>query len=251
MNANDKIHLIEIPVRGRGCEIWHRLHSEREDICEVMLKDWQSTSGGNGEAPWLPDVTTANWHRELLQARLRKIDDALDRLMSGSYGHCSKCGRWIGNSKLEFDPALAFCSCCWKQEQNATRPLSLIQNSNNVEDSSRSVVSPLSELLLEELQPFDTILVRTLNSDYRILLLDPKTGRALVEGGQYLIEPSEAFLSGSTIHGSPIKLGSIAVGYHLEMSVEGKNIRTSLVESLSVKHLDSAESPEAITAAMH
>ena len=51
-----------------------------------------------------------------------------------------------------------------------------------------------AKCLLESLNPFDTILLRTHNSEYRILLLDPKTGRALVEGGEYLVEPSEALL---------------------------------------------------------
>ena len=82
MNANAKTHLIEIPVGGKGGEIWNRLHSEREDICEVMLRDCKSTSGATGEASCPPDLTTAKWRRELLQARLRKIDAALDRLMS-------------------------------------------------------------------------------------------------------------------------------------------------------------------------
>jgi RNA polymerase-binding transcription factor DksA len=249
MNANAKTHLIEIPVGGKGGEIWNRLHSEREDICEVMLRDCKCTSEATGEASRPPELTTPNWHRELLQARLRKIDAALDRLIAGSYGHCSKCNGWIGDTKLEFDPAIAFCGGCWKQDQNETRPISLVQDSSNVEDSNEKAEPSQSELLLEGLQPSDTILVRTLNSNYRIFLLDPKTGRALVEGGQYLIEPREAFLSGSTLHGSQCKLGSIAVGYHLEMLVDGKNMRTSRVESVNVEHLD-VESQEAITAAM-
>jgi len=251
MNPKAKIHLVEIPVRGKGCEIWNRLHSEREDICETILKDCQITSGNDGEAPRFPGVATASWHRELLQARLRKIDDALDRLMSGSYGHCSKCGEWIGDSKLEFDPALAFCGRCWTQEHSETRMLNLIQDSSKAENSNGSVVSSQSELSLEELQPFDTIVVRTLNSDYRILLLDPKTGRVLVEGGKYLIEPREGFLIGSVLHGSQFKLGSLAMGSHLDLWVDGKDMRTSRVASASVEHHDSSESPEAMMAAMH
>ena len=60
---------------------------------------------------------TENWHRELLQVRLSKIDDALDRLMTGSYGNCSKCGRWIEDTKLDFDAAIAFCIECWRRVQ--------------------------------------------------------------------------------------------------------------------------------------
>jgi hypothetical protein len=90
MNTNSKIHLTEIPIGGNAGLVWNRLHSEREDICEVILKDCQSVSGADSEVKDPCDVDTTNWHQELLQARLRKIDDALDRLMSGSYGKCSK-----------------------------------------------------------------------------------------------------------------------------------------------------------------
>ena len=106
------------------------------------------------------------------------------------------------------------------------------------------------EVVLETLQPFDTILLRTLNSDYRILLLDPITGRASVEGGHYLIEPREAMVIGSC-RDSEFRLGSICVGYHMEMSVDERIMATSRVQSISVTHRDSAESIEPITSAIH
>ena len=93
-----------------GGFIWNRLHSEREDICESLLKSNPvSAETGRDDA----------WHRQLLQARLRKVDDALDRLMAGSYGSCSKCGRWIEDTKLHFDPAIAFCVECWQRLQRS------------------------------------------------------------------------------------------------------------------------------------
>lgn len=128
MSANPKVHLIEIPVGGNAGLVWNRLHSEREDICEAMLKDSQSEMKapvGMDQKP--ADMSTTNWHRELLQTRLRKIDDALDRLMSGSYGNCSKCGKGIEDTKLDFDSAIAFCSGCWELESKKYRGPVLIQ----------------------------------------------------------------------------------------------------------------------------
>lgn len=109
MNAYQNSSVIDNNVQQNGGIVWHRLHSEREDICETLLKEPSSGSGTSGLG--------ASWHRELLQARLRKVDDALDRLMSGSYGNCSKCGRWIEDTKLDFDPAIAFCISCWERIQ--------------------------------------------------------------------------------------------------------------------------------------
>ena len=120
MSANPNIQRIDNTSNRNGGVIWYRLHSEREDICEALLKESRparETQVGFARVS-KADATTENWHRELLQSRLRKIDDALDRLMAGSFGGCSKCGRWIEDTKLDFDPAIAFCIECWQRMQN-------------------------------------------------------------------------------------------------------------------------------------
>jgi hypothetical protein len=67
MNANTtNIRLAEVPLGGHDGFAWNRLHGEREDICEALLKD------------------SPNERKESLQARLRTVDDELDRLMSSS-----------------------------------------------------------------------------------------------------------------------------------------------------------------------
>ena len=91
MREEHTIHLVEIPIGGKEGFVWNRLHGQREDICEALAKE------------------EIEGRRKALQTRLRKVDDALDRLMSGSYGHCSKCGRAID---VEIDPAVEFCRDC-------------------------------------------------------------------------------------------------------------------------------------------
>jgi len=196
MSENRTVHLVEIPIGGREGAIWNRLHSEREEICEALLENGNATF----EIQWL-------------QSRLRKVDDALDRLMSGSYGNCSQCGGSITGARLDMDPALALCREC--------------------EDSG---AGSSDDVVLENLKPFDTIFMHTHNSDYRILLLDPKTGRALVEGGEYLREPKEALLKGSAVLGFPFKSGALSVGSNLEMWVDERVLLTSAIRSVQVKH---------------
>jgi len=60
MNENHTIQLAEIPIGGRGGVIWNLLHGEREDICEVLVKDSEHAS-------------QAHYHQELLQARPCKL----------------------------------------------------------------------------------------------------------------------------------------------------------------------------------
>ncbi|MDQ5846956.1 MAG: hypothetical protein M3539_16850 [Acidobacteriota bacterium] len=259
MNSN--IHLIQVPVTGNGGIVWSRLHSEREDICEALLKESTPTSQAR-----LKELTekeevgrTANWHRELLQARLRKIDDALDRLMAGSFGNCCKCGRWIEDTKLDFDPAIAFCIECWQRAQRQTTgPLFCDRREVNAQpipppDSMDGLINisfSLASLTLETLAPFDTICVRTRNSDYRIFLLDPKTGRALVEGGVHFAEPVEAVISGSGSGGCTIKNGEICTGLRLEMWVKGQLVSTSPIQSVRVEYFSAGETTSAAIASL-
>jgi hypothetical protein len=86
MSANPKVRLADNAIERNGGLIWNRLHSEREEICEAMLKEARPNSETQlqGSAARAEARRAANWHRELLQTRLRKIDDALDRLMEGS-----------------------------------------------------------------------------------------------------------------------------------------------------------------------
>lgn len=216
MNENRTIKLVEIPIGGKGGFTWNRLHGEREDICEALLTDGVDD------------------RKESLQARLRKVDDALDRLMSGSYGNCSNCGAAIDEAKLDIDPALALCLDCWTSEHGP---------------SASSLDS--SYVVLETLNPYDTILLRTHNSEYRILLLDPKIGRALVEGGEYLVEPSEALVRGSAAPGHAFKAGAISIGSRLEMWVEEQALLTSVIKSVHVNHNVEAESVVNISSALH
>ena len=94
-------------------------------------------------------------------------------------------------------------------------------------------------------------MLHTHNSDYRILLLDPRTGRALVEGGNYLLEPNEALLKGSAIAGDALKPGAICVGHRLEMWVGERVFLTSPIKTVHLKHNNAAESVQDISAALH
>ena len=64
MREEHTIQLAEIPIGGKEGFVWNRLHAEREEICERILKDETED------------------HRKILQTRLRKVDDALDLLMA-------------------------------------------------------------------------------------------------------------------------------------------------------------------------
>ena len=93
---------------------------------------------------------------------------------------------------------------------------------------------PIHEVELAKLRAFDTIVVRTLNSDYRIFLLDPETGHAILVGG-LLSEATEGTVFGSSL-GESIRLGWLEVGLRFEAWANDRYIRSSPVQSLYVLH---------------
>jgi RNA polymerase-binding transcription factor DksA len=227
MNTNPRIQLTEIPFGGRDGRVWNRLHEERENLCESICK--QATSGNVAEedpSATGPQMGTTSWERKVLQARLRKVDDALDRLMSGSYGLCNQCGRQLDEPKLESDPVFSFCSACWGGKQRG-------QGLDQEQPETFSSSAP-DEVQLASLEPFTTILVRTRNTEYRVLVLDQKSGWALVEGGRHLPEPTEVMVCGSLLRDRPFKMGMITIGYRLELSLDGKVFITSPIESIQL-----------------
>jgi len=49
---------------------------------------------------------------ELKYQELEKIEQALTRIESGTYGRCINCGGWIGRARLEVMPAAVRCRKC-------------------------------------------------------------------------------------------------------------------------------------------
>lgn len=79
------------PFVGTGGEIWELLQGEKEGVCQELLAEGpllHDEVGGSQESE--PSEETAReieWrHRGQLEARLRDINDAQDRLIDGAYG---------------------------------------------------------------------------------------------------------------------------------------------------------------------
>src|SRR6266508_2219673 len=100
-------------------------------------------------------------------------------------------------------------------------------------------IGPLLEgVALTALEACDTIHMRTRNSDYEITLLDPKSGRSLVRGGECFAEPVEATVSGSTFGGCMLKAGWLGVGLRMEIYANGQRTVTSPIQALRVERAD-------------
>ena len=101
-------------------------------------------------------------------------------------------------------------------------------------DCSNWIDEPVHEVELAKLLAFDTIIVKTLNSDYRILLVNPETGLAVLVGGP-LNEATEGTVFGSSL-GESLRLGWLEVGLRFEAWANDRYIRSSPVQSLYILH---------------
>lgn len=83
--------------------------------------------------------------------------------------------------------------------------------------------------------------VQTHNSTYQIILLDTNDSRALVQGGRFFTQPSEAYLCGSSYGGTLLKMAWIGFGMRMEIMSDGRRIVTSPVASAEI--VDDADLP--------
>ena len=102
-------------------------------------------------------------------------------------------------------------------------------------DGFTAVVTAAEGVGLAELDALTTLLVRTLNSLYRVVVLEPPRPRILIQGGQFFPEFTEASLAGASFGGSMLKLSWLGRGLRMEVCSEGKRIVTSPVQSIEVQ----------------
>ena len=87
-DLNGRLAGIEAELDSHHAADWEELATEREgdEVLERM-----GTSG---------------------QQEIRMIEAALDRIESGDYGFCAKCGAEIGAERLDVLPFTPFCRSC-------------------------------------------------------------------------------------------------------------------------------------------
>jgi DnaK suppressor protein len=105
-----------------GCEIWELLQAEKEEVSREILAEgpiFHSDMGGLQETEASEDYAREiEWrHRSQLEARLRDINSAQDRLMDGSFGRCTDCGDEIDNRRLAADLAVSLCLLCQRNSE--------------------------------------------------------------------------------------------------------------------------------------
>lgn len=79
--------------------------SERESLSELSGADQHQADIGTETFEREKDISIL----EQVEAELRDVAHALERLDQGTYGACEACGQPIGDDRLEALPAARFC----------------------------------------------------------------------------------------------------------------------------------------------
>jgi hypothetical protein len=87
---------------------------------------------------------------------------------------------------------------------------------------------------IKSLEAGTTLRVRTRNSTYRLVVLDPVKLLVLLVGGALFPEDTVARLAGATAGGTTLKVGWIGLGLRVEIAAGGKRTTTSPVESIEI-----------------
>ena len=83
---------------------------------------------------------------------------------------------------------------------------------------------------LRHLPPLTTLLVRTMNSLYRVVITQGP--EVYIHGGAFFPNPTWACLDGASIGGNYLKVGWIGIGLRMEIRSEGRRIITSPVQAI-------------------
>jgi RNA polymerase-binding transcription factor DksA len=106
------------PFSANGA-VWNCLQDLKEEISQELLGEGSiCQADANGAVEDEVSEATAleiNFaHRHQLEAELRAINRAQDRLLDGSYGKCEQCGMQITQARLTVNPYVPFCLDCQK-----------------------------------------------------------------------------------------------------------------------------------------
>ena len=127
MATTFKAGSIEAELRRRYAELWNDVQREVEKHGEQRYSDLvQGTADPEdaATADLLVDLNLAEIDRDIVE--LRAIRDAIERVKSGRYGICERCGEQIGPARLEALPHAALCiECQTRAERGVTQTPSL------------------------------------------------------------------------------------------------------------------------------
>lgn len=105
-------------------------------------------------------------------------------------------------------------------------------------ESFRALVMDVEGVHLHHLPPLTTLLVRTMNSLYRVVITQGSD--VYIQGGAFFPDPTSAYIDGASIGRSCLKVGWIGIGLLVEIRSGGRRIITSPVRTITTEQAPSS-----------
>jgi RNA polymerase-binding transcription factor DksA len=93
-------------LEARLAELSRRLRRIDDELDQPVSESFSEQAVEREEEEVLEDLGAAGLRE------VRMIEAALDRIASGSYGTCARCGEPIGDDRLDVVPHTPFCRDC-------------------------------------------------------------------------------------------------------------------------------------------
>ncbi|MFM9921097.1 TraR/DksA family transcriptional regulator [Lacisediminihabitans sp. H27-G8] len=111
---------IESVLAAERAELERGIDSTRSELDGVRVA--RADSSADDEHDPEGSTLSSDWSRiegigSGLRTRLEENEAALARLAAGTYGSCVRCGRPIGEARLEARPSAALCIDCAREVQ--------------------------------------------------------------------------------------------------------------------------------------
>ena len=81
---------------------------------DTRFPDFKAEGTLDEEADEVEEYSSLLPIERTLETKLQNIDDALERMETGSYGKCESCGKKISEERLNLIPEAKTCSDCNK-----------------------------------------------------------------------------------------------------------------------------------------
>ena len=117
MNALSTIHYRKKLLRRRDeiLRTVHHLRKENSDLAAQKHFEWLDQSWDEKETKLIDRLS------DVYRAEIEKIDKALERIETGTYGACLACHQRIPRARLNAFPAAEFCHDCQDMREHFQR----------------------------------------------------------------------------------------------------------------------------------
>lgn len=105
------------PASAINGQVWNLLEELKQEVRHELLDGGplcqSAPDDSTDDLAVIADSLEIEWrYRSQLEARLRDIDDAQDRLLAGKYGKCIECDKPISSARITADPVISLCLNC-------------------------------------------------------------------------------------------------------------------------------------------